>query len=108
MSFADTWAALRAHLSEGVTIDNWTAYSGDVGEPFKIQKIGSDAIVVAAPGAITPQLVRRKDFEAVYELWDGYVRGRIPRSIFTPLTRHSKYIISLLHWLQNRSGNQLP
>jgi hypothetical protein len=108
MAFSDTWTVLQASLSNGATIDNWTAHSGEVGEPFQIQSIGNDAIVVTTPGAVTPQWVRRKDFEAVYELWDGYVRGRIPRSTFTPLTRRSKYVISLLHWLQNQSESRLP
>jgi hypothetical protein len=54
------------------------------------------------------QTVPRADFEAVYELWDDYTCGATARSIFTPVTRYSKYVISILHWPQERSGGRLP
>jgi len=108
MAFADTWAALQASLQAGATIQNWTAHSGAVGEPFEIEAVSRNVIVINAPGATNPQSVRRADFEAVYESWVEYVSGTVPRSAFTPLTRHSKYVISILHWLQKRSGGRLP
>lgn len=103
LPFSDTWAALQATLFVGATIPNWTARKGRVGEPFEVVAITPDVIVVVAPGAATPQRVRRADFKRVHALWDDYVRGSIPRSAFTPLTRYSKYVISILHWLQENS-----
>jgi hypothetical protein len=108
MAFADTWAALQSRLHVDAVIQNWTVHSGAVGEPFVIEAVGQNVIVVNAPGATTPQLVRRADFEAVYALWDDYIRGATPRSAFTPLTRYSKYVVSILHWLQGLSGGRLP
>jgi hypothetical protein len=104
LPFTDTWAALQAALFVGATIPNWTARNGAIGEPFEIVAIKPDAVVIIAPGASTPQIVRRTDFEKVYALWDDYIHGSVPRSAFTPLTRYSKYVISILHWLQERSG----
>ena len=108
MTFADTWAAFQLRLQADATIQNWTFHSGAVGESFVIEAVGQNVIVVNAPGATTPQSVRRADFESVYELWDDYVRRATPRSAFTPLTRYSKYVISILHWLQGQSGGRLP
>lgn len=108
MAFSATWAALQTQLTPRLTIPNWTARSGAIGEPFQIERVDPGVIVVHAPGATTLQSMRRKDFEAVYGLWDEYVQGRLPRKTFTPVTRYSKYIISILHWLQERSGGHLP
>lgn len=105
MAFIDAWAALQANLQPGAIIPNWTAHSGAVGEPFEIEAVSRNVIVINAPGATTPQSVRRADFEAVYDLWNDYVRGAIQRKAFSPLTRYSKYAISILHWLQTRSGS---
>jgi hypothetical protein len=102
--FTDTWAALQAALVVGETIPNWTARNGRFGEPFEIAAINPEAVVIVTPGASTPQTVRQADFEKVYTLGDDYVRGLVPRSAFTPLTRYSKYVISILHWLQEHSG----
>jgi hypothetical protein len=103
LPFTDAWATLQAVLFVGATIPNWTARNGRIGEPFEIVAINPDAVVIIAPGASTPQMVRRADFEKVYALWDDYVRGLVPRSAFTPLTRYSKYVISILHWLHEHS-----
>lgn len=103
LPFTEAWAALQATLCAGTRIPNWTARSGQVGEPFEIGSINPDVVVIIAPGARTPQIVRRADFEKVYALWDDYVRGLVPRSAFTPLTRYSKYVISILHWMQEHS-----
>jgi hypothetical protein len=108
MAFADSWAALQASLQAGATIQNWTAFKGLVGDSFEIEEVGRNVIVVNTPGATTLQSVRRSDFEAVYEMWGDYVRGTIQRSAFTPITRYSKYVISILHWLEERSGGRLP
>lgn len=108
MAFADTWAVLRARLREGVTVPNWTAHRGFVGEPFAVEAVTHNIVVVSPPGAMSPQSIRKKDFEAVYEHWEGYLGGSIPRQTFTPLTRYSKYVISILHWLQERTGGPLP
>ena len=108
MAFADTWSALQTRLPVGATIQNWTAHSGVVGEAFTVESVGQDAIVVNVPGAVAPQSVRRADFEAVYDLWGSYVGGATPRQALTPLTFYSKYVISILHWLQGQSGGRLP
>jgi hypothetical protein len=108
MAFEVVWKALQTHLEVGTTIPNWTVHRGMIGESFRIDAVDQNAIVVNAPGATKLQSVRRRDFEAVYELWDGYRYGSTPRSTFNELTRCSKYVISILHWLEEQLGGRLP
>jgi hypothetical protein len=110
MAFPDTWNALQANLSAGTVIPNWTAHRGAIGDPFTITDVTDTFVLVDAPGAKTqtPQRVPRADFEEVYDRWDDYVHGGLARSKFSPLTRYSKYVISVLHWLETRTGGQLP
>jgi hypothetical protein len=108
MAFSDTWNALQACLSPGVSIPNWTVHRGLLGDSFTIATVTPAAVVVETPGAKLPQTVRQVDFQTVYDQWDAYCLGAMPRSDFTPLTRYSKYAISILHWLEERSGGRLP
>ena len=108
MAFKQTWTALQGQLRPRQVIPNWTAQRGLVGEPFEIVEMTSESIVVGPPGARDSQKVRRADFEAVYNRWPEYIAGTIPRSSFTPLTRYSKYVISILYWLHQQSGGRLP
>lgn len=108
MAFPDAWNALQANLSAGTAIPNWTAHNGAIGEPFTITDVTDTFVFVDAPGSKTLQRVPRTDFEKVYDRWDDYVHGGLARSKFTPLTRYSKYIISVFHWLEARIGGRLP
>jgi hypothetical protein len=108
MPFADTWNAIQRQLVLGSVIPNWTAHKGSIGEPFKIVAITSTHIDVDAPGARSVQKVPIADFEEVYQLWEEYRHAGLSRSALTPLTRYSKYIISILHWLETQSNGRLP
>src|SRR5687768_2242010 len=108
MSFADSWNTLQTKLSVGAKIPNWTAHKGEIGDAFSIASIEPDAIVVDTPGAKRLQIVPATDFEEVYELWNDYRHRKLERSAFTPLTRYSKYVISILHWLEVSCSGHLP
>ena len=41
-----------------------------------------------------------EDFASVYELWNDYIEGDVPRYELRNITRYSKYIISIYHWLE--------
>jgi hypothetical protein len=108
MAFPNTWNALQANLLKGTIIPNWTVYHRDVGEPFTITDVSDTFMLVDAPGARALQRVPRADFEEIYDRWDDYLHGRLARSEFSPLTRYSKYIISVLHWLEAHTEGRLP
>lgn len=108
MGFPETWLALQGGLRDRQVIPNWATHRRATGEPFAIAALTRNSIVVDPGGGAGMQTVRRADFEAIDPLWGDYVRGVCPRTTFTPLTRYSKYVISILHWLQQRSCGSLP
>jgi hypothetical protein len=58
------------------------------------------AIAVEPP----PVSIRKEDFKKVLAVWPSYLAGNFPRSKMSPLTRASKYIISILHALSPLSS----
>jgi hypothetical protein len=108
MAFTDVWGSLRVNLRGGTVIPNWTVKHGPLGDDFKIVDVADDVVIIDAPRATKAQQIPRANFEEVYNRWDDYRRGALPRSFFTPVTRYSKYIISIMHWLEGQSAGQLP
>jgi hypothetical protein len=100
MSFAAVWSYLQAHLVEGAVIPNWTAAGQQDTGGFTVVAVTGTHVDVAVPTAKTVQHVPARDFEHVHGLWAGYVRGSVPRYQIREVTRYSKYIISMLYWLE--------
>lgn len=107
MSFANTWQALQAAVL-GVTIPNWTMVNGLLGDSFLVAGVAASHIEVASPNAASIQRIPKADFEAVYRVWPAYCIGTHRRQDIRDSTRFSKYIISIYHWLEGRSGGRLP
>ncbi|MGO9271927.1 MAG: hypothetical protein ACLQOO_16955 [Terriglobia bacterium] len=108
MPFADTWNALQAHLTPCTTIPNWTASKGLLGDSFVVSAVGPNHIEVDAPNAQNRQKVPVADFQTVYPMWNSYCLGQTARAAVRDATRFSKYVISVLHWLEQQIGGQLP
>ncbi|HEY7329977.1 MAG TPA: hypothetical protein VH592_20245 [Gemmataceae bacterium] len=108
MAFLDTWNALQANLRNGTVIPNWTVHNRDIGEPFTVSEVSDTFVLVDAPAAESLQRVPRADFERIYDCWNDYLHGGMARSVFSPLTRYSKYIISIFHWLEAHTAGRLP
>lgn len=108
MPFTATWNALQARLAAGTTIPNWTAANDLLGDAFTVTAVAPDHVEVNTPGAQNVQWVPIADFEAVYNVWEPYCRGRVGRAEVRDRTRFSKYVISILHWLEAQCGGQLP
>ena len=108
MPFADAWNALQTHLIAGTTIPNWTVDKGLLRDSFVVSAVGPDLVEVDTPGAENRQRVPDADFQSVYAMWNGYCRGQTPRAAVRDATRFSKYVISVLHWLEQQIGGQLP
>jgi len=41
--------------------------------------------------------IKKHSFQNVYPIWEKYIKGNFPRQEIGNITRHSKYIISILH-----------
>jgi len=98
--FDTFWYELTSWLSSKQHIINWTADKGEAGEDFEALHAGGNSII-AYPKSAGVQRIPKKDFKILYENWNGYVTGVIPRSHFVhgPIagSRFTKYVISILH-----------
>jgi hypothetical protein len=107
MPFPDTWRSLQAELAPGQAVDNWSANRGDLGDSFRVVSVTPRAVKVDTPGAQTIQSISMAEFEKVYDLWPSYRAGSTRRHEIRDATRFSKYIVSILRWLEARLG-ELP
>ena len=101
MEFEQVWRSIRSKLAKGMEVKNWTVQKGYLGDTMRVSDLGTDYIIVDTPGARTLQRVHKNDFEEVWNIWEDYKAGKVPRQVMTPLTRFSKYVISILHWWEN-------
>jgi len=100
VDFDTFWSALTSWLSGKKRIVNWTVHSGEIGEGFDAVYISGNYVIVYPRSAVV-QRTPKSDFKIMYENWDGYVAGLIPRSHFVngPIarSRFTKYVISIIH-----------
>jgi len=100
MSFEQFWDLLCREMASPQVIRNWTEPKGYFGENFVAQQ--HDIHIICVLPSKHEIQVPKEDFEAVYQLWSEYVRGRVPRKDVVAITFHSKYIISILHQLLDK------
>ena len=93
--FEEMWELLCRGLSSPQQVRNWTAWSGYLGEDFTAVCRGAEIVCTLPSGSVIS--VPRGDFERVYEMWSGYLAGRVRRVDIREVTRSSKYIISMFH-----------
>ncbi len=101
MDFEKVWSALRLSLRPPQKIRNWTVLKGYLGDTMSVVAVHSSSIEVNTPGAVNIQVVPKQDFESVHRVWKAYKANRVQRQELTPMTRYSKYVISILHWLES-------
>jgi hypothetical protein len=106
MRFEEFWLKLQSRLSKGTAIRNWTAHSNYLGDSFSVVAVHQNSVSVDAPGAKNIQVVPQADFEIVYGLWPDYLSGKVPRYVIRDRTRFSKYVISIIHHLQQVNGSK--
>ncbi len=102
-SFEIVWEELQNRLRAGLIIPNWTYLKGYMGDSMRIEEVEDVEIVVQAPKAKNLQHVSKENFEIIWKIWPDYKSGRFHRQGMTPMTHYSKYIISILHWLETHA-----
>ena len=101
MELEALWFKLKSNLRPRTIIPNWTVDKGYFGGTITIVNLSDDVIEVEVATAKNNQMVRKADFEEVWQIWENYKSGEFKRGQMTPLTRNSKYVISILHWMEN-------
>lgn len=100
MEFENLWSKLKSILRPRAIIPNWTVDGGYFGGTITIVELSDEAIEVEVPTAKNIQVVKKTDFEEVWRIWESYNAGEFKRGQMTRLTRNSKYVISILHWME--------
>jgi hypothetical protein len=103
MSFEQVWSTLNAKCLPPQKIRNWTVLKGNLGDIMTVVGLSGNYVEVDTLGAQTIQMVPKKDFEAVFNVWKAYKANRVTRQEICTMTRFSKYVISILHWLESEN-----
>lgn len=103
-SFDHEWAFLQKNLAPGVIIPNWTVLKGYLGDSMRVVEVEDVEIVIRPPNAKSDQHVSREEFERIWEVWPAYKNGQKQRQEIREITRYSKYIISVLRWMEIKQG----
>jgi len=96
--FDDIWDELIASLEPGIEINHWNPYNGYIGERITIVTSNQESISIEPPRVWGSQVISKRDFKNVWEVWEDYTALRLERRKIHGLTMHAKYIISILHW----------
>ena len=98
--FSIFWSRMTAQLPRKQHIVNWTADKGETGEDFQAEYVSGNYVIVYLDSRRVLK-VPMKDFKIVYDTWDDYSSGIVPRSHFVhgPIaeSRFTKYTISIIH-----------
>lgn len=98
----DLWEALSANLLPGQQIPNWTKDNGYFHQPIKIMEFNNALILVKSSTAKNIQKITKMEVEKVAKRWNEYITGKLSRSEFRLNTRYSRYLIDLLHYLDEK------
>ncbi len=93
--FDDFWNDLLIELKTPKKIKNWTVKKGLFGENFTAQATTNNVVLCTTLKG-SENTATRKDFELIYNDWEGYVSERISRDEFSE-SFVTKYTISVIH-----------
>ena len=99
MSFQRFWSELQTKLKPRVTVKNWTAAKGYLGDQFTIVVVSTNCVEIDSPNAENRQYVPKGDFEVMYNNWDAYCSKKLQRQELIVMTRFSKYTMSIIKHL---------
>jgi hypothetical protein len=109
MPLGNTWTYIQNNLHAGQSIDNWTKDGRHRVEQLSIVSVtAGKSILIKPPNAKNLQRVPQGDFKKVYAVWSQYMASTFPRHRIRNITRFSKYIISVLHWVEQGNNGTLP
>lgn len=93
--FDGFWNDLLVELQTPKKIKNWTVKKAYFGEDFAAQTTSKNRILCTTMKG-SENYAARKDFESIYNNWEGYVSERIQRNQFID-SFVTKYTISIIH-----------
>jgi hypothetical protein len=100
LDFNQIWVGIVNNLKPGTIIPNWTNLKGYLGDEMKVVEVKEDKLVIQAPKARKLIPVTREEFALIWPVWQGYKDGQVGRRQICDMTFFSKYVISILHWME--------
>ena len=100
-NFEEFWEMLATDLRTRKRVKNWTADKGHYGEDFVAEYSGGDYVRIISPAARTLIWGPKEEFRMIFEKWQEYVAGKIPRNYFRDRSRFTKYTISITRSYKN-------
>jgi hypothetical protein len=91
------WERIRQSLLPGSEVGAWSVRNGDLGWSFTVVRLMGASITVKSPGAASLQVVPKHEIEEVFDAWMQYTSGIVRRDEMRRLSRHTSYIISMIH-----------
>jgi hypothetical protein len=106
--FSDWWGLLKNNLEPRTPIRHWSAMKGYLSGSFDASPgpyISHECVQIEGPRQthIYQRLIFAGDFRRVLDVWDDYRAGQIPRREIDRLTKHSTYVLPIIHWLEERA-----
>lgn len=102
--FETFWREIVVWLSSRQRIiTNWTKFHEheQIGEKFEAEYKNGDYILAYPEPPAKVQRIPKEDFKIIYDKWEEYTKGILPRSYFVhgPIakSRFTKYTISIIH-----------
>ncbi|RLE86831.1 MAG: hypothetical protein DRJ49_07290 [Thermoprotei archaeon] len=91
------WYKILSCLKPGDRVKYWSVAGRVRGSYFIVKRVALEYITVEAESTRAEQTIPKRDFLAVYEKWEGYLKGHIKRYELRDITRFSSYIIGIIH-----------
>ena len=93
----ETWWNMLSEVRTPLPVPKWSRDSRYQEGLIELVSITADRVVVHVPTAQNPSIkIPRPDFNRVFDRWEGYKLGVVPRSRLRDLTHFSTYIVSIL------------
>lgn len=102
-TFDQIWRAILDNLSPGQSILNWTAKKGFLGDKMTLEEVNKTGVIIHAPKANNLIYVSCSEFEKMWNVWPSYKAGKASRREICDLTFYSKYVISVLRWVEEKN-----
>jgi hypothetical protein len=97
-TFDQWWSTLPVRLPAGTSVTCWSRDGFDSGGGFVIGQVSPECIEIVHP----PRRIAKSDVRQMWEWWPDFKYGAKARSTLTRRSLNTTYILSILHWLENR------
>ncbi|MDE2583353.1 MAG: hypothetical protein KGL52_17080 [Rhodospirillales bacterium] len=95
--FESVWRRLGTVAAPGSIVRHWSVAKGYTGGWFRMAAVDRTSCTVFGGAMQGPRRISKADFARIFEVWDGYLAGDVPRRRMTPLSQNSTYVLSILH-----------